>query len=384
MGWSMVGRRTRAGCRLPICFLGLLGLGACSFLPGTGPSESRITVDADLAKQVRLVDVTPAVAQDLLASYQQSEQHRTASELASLQGGAQVVPVMLYPGDTVGVTMWTASAPAAAPAASGPPVSGSPVSGEGIKKLDLGQFTVDESGQLVLPYAGPMQVSGLTMAQAEQNITASFAAIPQFAHPQISLTMRSNRHQHIVVTGAASRPVIVDWKTGGVSLNDAITEAGGYKGDTLATNDVVVLRGDKRYTLSMKSALETSVPLYPGDVVVLEHSGVVRVQCLGGGWTRNTLQTFDTVPTLAAVVAAGGGLGLQVAQGHAVYVLSQDHTTVYRVPWDLLAGLQASQSFPVENGDTVYIATSPSVVFKQVVGLLVDAAIPVGTYSLLK
>jgi protein involved in polysaccharide export with SLBB domain len=354
--------------------LGLLALAACSFLPGTGPSETRITVDADLAKQIRLVDVTPAIAQDLLATYQQSEQHRAAAELASLQTVTDVVPVMLYPGDTVDVTIWTAPGPAAAPNASA----------EGIKKLDLGQFTVDESGQLVLPYAGPMPVNGLTMAQAEQNITASFAAIPQFAHPQVSLTMRSNRHQHIVVTGAASRPIIVDWKTGGVSLNDVITEAGGSKGDALTTNDVVILRGDKRFTLSMKSALETNVPLYPGDVVVLEHSNQVRVQCLGGGWTRNTLQTFDTVPTLAAVVAAGGGLSLQVAQGHAVYVLSQDHKTVYRVPWDSLAGLQASQSFPVENGDTVYIATSPSVVFQQVVSLLVEAAIPVGTYSLLK
>lgn len=379
MGWSMMGRWTRSGCRLPLCFLGLLSLAACSFLPGTGPSETRITMDADLSKQVRLVDVTPAVAQELLATYQQSEQHRAATELASLQSATQVVPVMLYPGDTVDVTLWTAPASSAAPAASGPPASG-----EGIKKLDLGQYTVDESGQLVLPYAGPMPVNGLTMAQAEQNITASFAAIPQFAHPQVSLTMVSNRHQHIVVTGAASRPLIVDWKTGGVSLNDVITLAGGYKGDALTTNDVVILRGDKRYTLSMKSALETNVPLYPGDVVVLEHSNAVQVQCLGGGWTKNTLQTFDTVPTLAAVVAAGGGLGLQVAQGHAVYVLSQDHKTVYRVPWDSLAGLQASQSFPVQNGDTVYIATSPSVAFQQIVSLLVDAAIPIGTYSLLK
>jgi polysaccharide export outer membrane protein len=374
MGWSMMGRRTRSGYRLPMCFLGLLGLAGCSFLPGTGPSETRITVDADVTKQVRLVDVTPAIAQELLAAYQQSEQHRTAAELTSLQNGTEVVPVMLYPGDTVDVTMWTAPGSSAAQASSG----------EGIKKLDLGQFTVDESGQLVLPYAGPMPVTGLTMPQAEQNITASFAAIPQFAHPQVSLTMVSNRHQHIVVTGAASRPIIVDWKTGGVSLNDVITEAGGYKGDALTTNDVVILRGDKRFTLSMKSALETNVPLYPGDVVVLEHSNQVQVQCLGGGWTKNTLQTFDTVPTLAAVVAAGGGLSLQVAQGHAVYVLSQDHKTVYRVPWDSLAGLQASQSFPVQNGDTVYIATSPSVVFQQVVTLLVEAAIPVGTYSLLK
>ena len=129
----------------------------------------------------------------------------------------------------------------------------------------------------------------------------------------------------------------------------------------------------------MKAALESEIPLRPNDQVVLEHQPVVRVQCLGGGWAQDTVQSFDDIPSLSKVVASGGGLNAQTAQGASVFILSADRSVIYQFKWNSLSGLQAAQNFPVRNGDIVYIASAPIVRIQQVTNILFSAAYPVAT-----
>lgn len=369
--------------RSAVCVAGLMALGACSFLPSTGPSAGALEQEAKFASQVSLVNVSPASAHVIAASYQQAERTITQSTISKLNTGLRPVPVRMLPGDTVDVTLWTQ------PMLAG--LSGNSNSRSSIvEKTDFGNFTVDDRGNLILPYAGRVSVMHLTIMQAEQRIAARFSKLEQFEQTQISLRITKNRRQHVIVTGAANHPLVVDWHTGGLSLSDAITEAGGYKifqstrGHDLATNRVLIQRGDRQFELPMKAALEADVQLNPGDVIVLQHETQVRVQCLGGGWMKDTMQSFDYTPSLAEVVASGGGLGTETAQGEAVYVLSQRQNTIYRFSWDTLAGLRASQAFPVQDGDIVYIATSPSVRFKQVANILFTAAYPIATANAVK
>lgn len=356
----------------------LFTLSACTFLPTTGPSAEAVRQEAKFAKQVHFVEVNPNIADIIATSYRHEVQIRAAHTVVELERLQKPVSVQMLPGDVVNVTLWTQPMLAGL---SGNTNSQSSV----INKTDLGNYTIDNAGDLVLPYAGQVPVPRMTVPEADGRIASRFAALGQFEQAQVSIAIVKNRRQHIVVTGAANHPLIVDWQTGGVTLSDAITKAGGYKIFTatknhdLTTNEVVIQRGVQRFSLPMAAAIESNVPLYPGDVVILEHKTKVRVQCLGGGWSSNTLQSFDYTPTLSAVVAAGGGLSAATAQGKAVYVLSSDHDKIYQFPWDTLAGLQAAQSFPVENGDIVYIATSPSATFQQVVNILFDAAYPIAT-----
>src|SRR5262249_29828235 len=102
----------------------------------------------------------------------------------------------------------------------------------------------------------------------------------------------------------------------------------------------------------------------------------INITCLGGGWPQNTVQSFDEIPTLSRVVASGGGLSVQQAQGASVYVLSADRQTIYSFAWNTLAGLQAAQKFPLADGDIVYVATAPLVRIQQVTNILFSAAYP--------
>ncbi len=353
-------------------------LNACSFLPTTGPSLGDIRDQSSAAKDVSLVMVTPALASQIAAVSAANTEAAANKSVVALQTVATEAPVMLEPGDEVSLTLWTTPMTTAS--------DSSNIEQAALYQTALGTYTVDEAGNLVLPYAGIVHVKDNIIATSEQKISSRYASLGQFNQPQVILNMQTNNRQYVIVTGSANNPAIINWQTGGLTLSEAITKAGSYKefsnavnGRDLKTNSATIERGGAQYQLPMKLALASDIQLMPGDAVILGHRDDIRVQCLGGGWSNDTTQTYEYEPTLAEVVADGGGLSLNAANGEAVYVLSNDHTTIYQFAWDTLDGLRASQAFPVQSGDVVYVATSPSLTFQQVTSILFAAAYPVAT-----
>lgn len=345
-----------------VLLLACTGLVGCATLPSTGPTASEMVKQA-----VHMELVTPALAAALRDRQKDMEQQRLNTTLAALSIEANPVGVRIYPGARLDVTLWTEQF------------------GNGgiMAKTDLGVFTVTSDGALNLPYVAPTLVVGKGLEQIQQELRQRFAATRRYLSPQISVVVQDNARQQIIVGGAANRPTVINWREGGVSLGEALTLAGGNitaqqgQSGELNANHVIIMRDGIRHDLPAKWALEADVQLRPRDRILLEHQALVNVQCLGGGWSQNTAQAFDETPSLSKVVASGGGLSVQQAQGKAVYLLSADRTTIYSFPWDTVAGLQAAQMFPVANGDIVYVASAPIVRIQQVANILFSAAYPI-------
>jgi polysaccharide export outer membrane protein len=358
-------------CRSALVPLGLLGLAGCSTFSSSGPSASKVAKQA-----VRLETLSPEAAAAMWRQKADAEEQQVHGVLAQLGQRQANVDVRLYPGSKLDVALWTQ------------PVADGTSAGVGaVAKADLGSFTVANDGTLSLPYVGTIAMSGETLLDAQKVLARQFAATRRFQAPQVSLTMQDNPHQQIIVAGATNRPAPLAWRDGGITLAEAITQGGGsllveqgqMQDQLLSANHVNVIRDGATYELPVKVALGSEVPLRPDDQVILEHQPLVRVQCLGGGWAQNTVQSFDDTPSLSKVVASGGGLNVQAAQGAAVFVLSADRSVIYRFPWNSLAGLQAAQAFPVGNGDIIYIAPAPIIKIQQVANILFSAAYPVAT-----
>jgi polysaccharide export outer membrane protein len=351
--------------------LSALGLAGCATFSSSGPSASAVAKQA-----ARLETVTPESATAMWQRQQDLEHGRIQDALARLGQVLVPVDVRLYPGAKLGVALWVQ-----------PIADGSTIGVGTVAKNDLGSFTVANDGTLSLPYVGIVPVSGQALEDAQRGLSARFAATRKFQAPQVTLTLEDNARQQIVVSGAVNHPTTVAWREGGVTLADALAQAGGavvyeqdqVQGEGLTANRVSIVRKGIPYELPMRAALEADVPLRPNDQIVLEHRPAVRVQCLGGGWGQSSIQSFDDEPALSKVVASGGGLNAQTAQGASVFVLSADRTTIYQFRWDTLAGLQAAQRFPVDDGDIVYIASAPIVRLQQVTNVLFSAAYPVAT-----
>lgn len=352
-------------------------VGGCAWLPSTGPDASDVESQAQ-DRHVAVETVTPEMAETLWRQQTDVERQRVQKALDGLAQSNRASEVTLHPGDTLNVAMWTQ------------PLWGS-LSGDisataaPVQKSDFGNFTVGNDGTITLPYAGKVSVAGKTQSAAQRYLSDRYSGMGRFQAPQIILTMGENPQQQVIVTGAANHPSVFNWRDGGLDLSHAITRAGGYivyqegQNTALSANRVVVVRGGVGYDLPIKVALETATPLSPGDRVVLEHRPAVSVLCLGGGWPQSTTENFDELPTLTKVMASGGGLNSQTAQGKAVYILTSDRQVIYKFLWDSLDGIQAAQKFPVQNGDVVYVAAAPSVRLQQITNILFGAAYPVGT-----
>ncbi len=350
--------------------LALIGLAGCTTFSSTGPTASSVARQA-----VQLDTPTPEAAAAMAQQLAGIGHQQDAEMLAHLTQDPAPVAVRLYPGAKLDVALWTQ------------PIADGLASIGTVTKSDLGAFTVANDGTLTVPYAGTIAVAGKDPRQAERELATRFAATRKFQAPQVTLTLEANARQQIVIAGAVGHPTTLAWREGGIELAEAITQAGGsaadmqgqMQGSALTANRVRILRKGTTYDLPLRTALEAQVALRPNDQIVLEHRPLVRVQCLGGGWAQNTVQSFDDMPTLSKVVAAGGGLNAQTAQAASVFVLSADRSTIYRFSWNSLSGLQAAQAFPVQDGAIVYIASAPIVRLQQVTNVLFSAAYPVAT-----
>ncbi len=99
----------------------------------------------------------------------------------------------------------------------------------GFGKQDNSSLTsrVEENGQAVLPYIGPVQVAGLKLVEAEQIIRQTAIERELFLDPSITVTMSSPKVNRVTVLGAVNKQGPVDLRPGSSDLLQAITVAGG-------------------------------------------------------------------------------------------------------------------------------------------------------------
>jgi polysaccharide export outer membrane protein len=90
---------------------------------------------------------------------------------------------------------------------------------------------VGEDGIGSLPEVGPLQLAGLTLTQAEQQITAVCIHRNLYRQPLITVSIAEQRVNRITVSGAVTRPGVQEIPRSSSYLADAIVAAGGFTKD---------------------------------------------------------------------------------------------------------------------------------------------------------
>jgi polysaccharide export outer membrane protein len=353
----------------------LVALTACSTLSGSGPSASTMRHTSE----VEVVAVTPELAAAARADAALGQKTSLDHALAQLRGETVRSEFRFAPGDVVAVGVWSFSpwpgGGAGAPGAPG--------------QIDLGSFTLDPDGAVILPFAGRTALAGLTLAQAQQAIAARYSTLRILQRPAAVVKLAASPHSDVLVTGALGQPRQVAWNPAGLTLAQAVTQALGDGNATLGQGDLsntraavrvsVIRAGAAPVELPVAAALEEAIPLQPGDRIVVRKSPVVEVTVLGGGARRNGVIGFAKQPALAEAIAEANGLDGNAANDHAVFVLRRREgarPTLYDFAWKRGDGMIAAQQFPLESGDVVYVAEAPIVSVQKVVGLLFQLTLP--------
>jgi polysaccharide export outer membrane protein len=140
---------------------------------------------------------------------------------------------------------------------------------------------VGSTGEITLPLAGTLKVSGLTPAQAEALIAKRLSDGNFFNDPRVSVLEKEFSTQGISVLGEVQKPGVYQLP-GPRKLFDALSAAGGTT--PRAGNTVTLLhRANSQHpeiiplSYDGKSSSQSNIHVYPGDTVVVSKAGVVYV-----------------------------------------------------------------------------------------------------------
>ncbi|AJY40195.1 polysaccharide biosynthesis/export family protein [Burkholderia humptydooensis] len=356
-----------------------LALSACGLLPSAGPSVSTVRSNTD----VDIVNVTPALARERAEKDAASRRAAIERAVSDLSQATHHGAFTFAPGDVLHVTLWTISPWPGADSQQGASNVPSPI--------DLGNYTVSEKGTIDLPYVGPTPVGALGPDDAQRAVARRYASLGILQSPSAKITIASTSQSSVIVTGAIGAPKLIAWTPAGLSLTSALTQALGNGADLVGTTSgrdsdnvatqVTVLRKGASVTLPLEEALARQAALEPGDRVLVKRAPLVRVTVVGGGVRKNGQFGFAHPPTLAEVLASASGLDANLADDHAVFVLEQtpqgERPVLYDFAWNNLQGLIASHSFPIKDGDMIYVAEAPIVPVERAIGILFQLALPV-------
>jgi polysaccharide export outer membrane protein len=169
---------------------------------------------------------------------------------------------------------------------------------------------VTDSGSIPFSFLGTVSVSGLTPAQAAEQIEHRLVAAGIMLHPQVTVRVEAYATQNASVMGQVQKPGSYEIDTGR-KVVEVLAMAGGLL--DIADRHITIQRFgaaqqkvEYYYSNSALTALSEDPMVYPGDTVIVPKAAVVYV--LGdvskpGGYPISTNNSTMTV--LQAIALAG-------------------------------------------------------------------------------
>jgi polysaccharide biosynthesis/export protein len=144
-----------------------------------------------------------------------------------------------------------------------------------------GKLRVDERGDVTLPLAGRLPVSGLTAEQAAHAIEECFREKDILKDPHVSVMMLEYATQGVTIMGEVRNPGIYPL-LGTHDLLDLISVAGGLTPEA-GRAVTITHRADTDHPIVARVASTpgatpgVNVDIRPGDTIVVSHAGIVYV-----------------------------------------------------------------------------------------------------------
>lgn len=247
-------------------------------------------------------------------------------------------------------------------------------------------FVVYDDGTVYLPFGGPVEVAGLTPAEAQARIVNSLSRYLRTG--QVAVSMAAFRSQRVLVTGQVQKPGYQSVTDVPLTLVGAISEAGGIaqlrgrvdpRAVTTAASQmtqtgpeypdlrhVLLKRGTDSFVVNVEDMLRTGdvrqdFVLKDGDVLIVPPLKRANVFVLGEVIRPSLVEVSSGEADLAKVLVAAGGINQLTANARRVYVVRGDYVTptIYQLDSRHPDALLLAQQFPILANDIIYVAEAP-------------------------
>lgn len=347
-------------------------LAGCSTLPRDGPSNRAVVRGATENADYAIVDLDYAAAERIKAVADQT--------FGSLAGAASLAPVdVIGEGDQLAIAIYEPSGA----------LFGGGGGNDGIRSGNqtLPAVVVDRNGNVAVPFAGPVRVSGLTTTEAAGAIRR--ALIGRVGNPQVSVTLAANVSNAVTVLGEVRQPGRAPLSTNADTILDVIAAAGGASRPSQDV-EVQIRRGDQTFVAPLTAVttrFAENIRLQSGDQINLVYQPR-RFSSFGalGAVTQQDMPAGDL--TLADALSRSGGLNDGAANARSVLIfrferpevaqalgLTQPATpkgvpVVYRLNLEEGVGFFTASSFLIQPNDIIYAPRALSAEVGKFFGLV--------------
>lgn len=343
-----------------------LGAAGCTILPTSGPAGEDVKAGQPLDPEglpFALVRLTPESVQ-VLASY--------APRLFGYFTDRRPPREIRFGiGDVLSVTIFEAAA------------GGLFIPSEaGVRPgnfISLPNQAVDSRGNISVPYAGGIRAQGRTPAEVQQAIVDALKN--RAIEPQVVVALVEQRTSMISVLGEVNTPVRYPASASGENLLDAITRAGGPKGQGFDTW-VMLERSGRRATVPFGALVyepSNNVFVHPNDLIYVYREPQTFV-AFGASGAQGQFNFEAWRISLAEAMAKAGGLNDSLADPAAVFIyrgetrevaerLGIDTTkfdgpvipVVYNLNLRDPSGFFLATKFQIRNKDVIYTSNALAV-----------------------
>ncbi len=238
---------------------------------------------------------------------------------------------------------------------------------------------VTTDGKLFYPYAGELQVAGLTAQELRLEITKRLSD-KILNDPQVDVRVTGYHSRKAFVSGAVNKPGYVTFDENPMTIPDVIAEVGGF--DEKADPSFVQLRrGDKVYNIDYLRAFNDNVAIdrilvKPGDqlfVPLRSDTERDRKVYVLGEVGRQGVVRMNYNLSLAEAISASGGLQVQYASPKDIYVIrntSDAKVDIYQLDAKNAMALALADRFELNPRDIVYVDASGIATWNRLISLI--------------
>jgi polysaccharide biosynthesis/export protein len=250
------------------------------------------------------------------------------------------------------------------------------------KTLNLGRFTVDQSGTVTMPFVGKQRVTDSTPEGLQSRIVAGLKG--SSVNPQAVVTVVDKPTSAVVVSGGVKNPGKFPITARRERVLDVISEAGGASAAPTAAM-VTVVRGSQRASAMLSRIMndpKQNIHLVPGDQVMVDDEAA-SFTALGAFKSTGEFQFETGKLTLAQALGRAGGLADNRADARNVYFFRNQivevpvtsatgskepvasSTTskpiIYHINMKDASSIMLMQLFQMQKGDVIYATTASTV-----------------------
>jgi polysaccharide biosynthesis/export protein len=363
----------------------VLCLSGC-FLPSTGPGPNDIHVEA----AEHHGDPGPSVAYSLIPLTKQAVEVVAANEPKGFSGTFKdrkpPSVIRFGVGDVLSVSVFES--------ASGGLYIPSEAGVRPGNYVTLPEQTVDNNGNISVPYAGTIPAAGRTNIEVQNEIVKRIA--PRAIEPQAIVNLAQQRTNLVSVFGEVNSPLRFPaaYAGAGDRITDALTRAGGIKAPGYETW-VILERNKRRGLVPFENLIlypENNIYVQPGDQIYVFRQPQKFIAFGAAG--QQGVFTFDAWKiSMAEAVAKARGLVDNQADPASIYLYRRESRAVaealgvnmdrfptdeavpiiYTISFNDPAGYFLATQMRMRDQDVIFIANAPSVEvgkFLQLLALL--------------